>query len=51
MAVEEPDILCLWAPNTAHADWVEECYDRLLTQACRLLGYASYRLTVHNEEV
>ena len=51
VAVEEPDILCLWAPNTAHADWVEECYARLLTQTCRLLGYASYRLTVHNEEV
>lgn len=50
VAVEEPDILCLWAPTTAHADWVEGCYDRLLRRAGRAVGYRSYRITVHRAE-
>ena len=51
VGAQEGDTLRLWAPSAAHADWVEECYDRLLTQACRSAGYSNYRLTVHpNEE-
>ena len=51
VGAQKADILCLSAPSAAHADWVEECYDQLLTQACRTVGYSSYRITVHpNEE-
>ena len=43
---EEADTLHLWAPNAAHAEWVEECYHRLLKQACQGVGYGNYRLIV-----
>ena len=44
--VEAQESLCLQASTMAHADWVQECYHRLLTSACLAVGYSGYRLKV-----